>query len=114
MSDPSPIYERFGALCQCVGELHTRCKREHRTVESLIDTFYHFHWLASAFREDCHEYLSKEPVTQELQTVVGDINMGLQCSIYHIQSEAERLNTTILDEIIRRLRDPSISTEMMN
>lgn len=107
MPNPSPVYDRFGALYQCVGELHNRCKQNH-TVENLIDTFYHFHGLASAFTQDCHEYLPKEPATPELQKVVGDINHGLQCSYSHIQSEAHRLNTTILDRIIERLGNPSI------
>lgn len=110
----SPVYERFGALCLCVGELHNKCKKSHSDIESLIDTFYHFHQLASAFAEDCHEYLPKEPETPELQALLGDINSGLRCSIHHLRTEADRLNTTILDKIIERLSDQSPLTDTAN
>lgn len=108
MANPSPVYDSFYALYKCVRELHFLCKQNH-TVENLIDTFYHFHGLASAFTQDCHKYLPKEPVTQELQKVVGDINEELQCSYSHIQAEANRLNTTIIDRIVEKLNDPESS-----
>lgn len=114
MTNPSPIYERFGALHQCVGELHDKCKQGQETIEGLIDTFYHFHGLAAAFMQDCQEYLATEPATTELQEVVVEIDSGLRCSFAHLKAEANRLNTTILDKIIERINNPLFNTETAN
>jgi hypothetical protein len=96
------IYTRFHALLDRAEDLHNKCKEDH-TVESLIDTFYHFHFLALAFHEDCHAYLIGFFAPNELQGLVSEINETLACSAIHLKVSQEKLHTTVIDDIIKGL-----------
>ncbi len=102
------IYARFYALFDRVDDLHDKCKEENHTVESLIDVFYHFHFLAMAFSEDCHTYLPEVvSTTDDLQTLVSGINETLFCSVGHIRACQDKLNTTVIDDIVKTLTTDS-------
>lgn len=103
MSNLDQVYERFQALLQLVEEMHKKCKANHPNVETLIDTFFLFHGLNVSFHKDCESYLTDHPPSLNLLSTVSQIYSGLMCSFMHLQESSERLNTTVLEQIIKKM-----------
>lgn len=100
------IIDRFSALLQQVETAHGKCK-EDQTVPSLFEMFYHVHFLGVAFMQDCQqlaESTNNALPPEDLMEIITQISSALQCSIRHINTSAEKLNThTMLNKIIHKV-----------
>ncbi len=95
---------RFSALLDRIKEIHDRCKKEEKesTIDTLVDSFLCFQNLASAFVNDCREYLedTSSPGPEFMFTIL-EINRALACSAGHLQVAQHRLGTTVLDDLAK-------------
>lgn len=95
---------RFSALLDRITEVHDKVKKEEKesTIDVLIDSFLCFQNLASAFWNDCRNYLDDTFVPgPEFMTILLEINRALACSAGHLQVAQHRLGTTVLDDLAK-------------
>lgn len=101
------LLERFTALLDLVKKSHDNCRQKMTDVMSLIDVFAQHHGLGLAFREDCEKLLpGLWSCSNQLVSVLNDINNALWCGSNHILDNARLLNSPIIDHFMRRIDSP--------
>lgn len=104
--DTKQLKTRVEALGHLVEDLHEKVKDPTHTVEALVERYCCLIGLVQAYNEDCTTFITgpavlSEEIPQDIIDRVGDISQQFSCAMMHIQENARRLGTNVIEKLIR-------------
>jgi hypothetical protein len=113
--DTKQLQERISELATKVSSLHEQSKEPVGTPEALVHRYCHLIDLVQSYNEDCFKFLGDPKgatqgveLPEEVLVMAFNLSGEFTCTMMHIQDNAHRIGTNIIEKLIRSTHPMSV------